>query len=87
MVSKYLLAALPPFLLYGGWKLASWAYINFHCQGNIKGLQPCYAGSIDIAPLLGIGLFWCQVLWVPAIAVSGLFLLRIYRGQDNKIGL
>lgn len=82
---KYLLAILPPLLFLSGWKIASWAYKHFECQGHLKGLQPCYVGDFDIVPLLGFGLFWYQILWYPAIAVSGWLLLRTYRKQRTAI--
>jgi hypothetical protein len=75
---KYILAVLPPVLFYGIWQLADWAYIHYECQGNLKSLESCYAGSHNIIGFLGIGLFWCQILFYPAIVFSGLLLIVVY---------
>ncbi|WP_417071164.1 hypothetical protein [Niveibacterium terrae] len=66
---RYMLSALPVALAVGGWRLSAWAYAYFNCTGTLKNLNPCHAGNIDLLPLLGFGLFWCQILtWVAAPA-------------------
>ena len=65
LASRCMLAWMPAAVTLGGWQLAAWAYAYFSCQGNIKSLAPCFAGSFNITPLLGLGLFWLQLLaWV-----------------------
>jgi len=81
---KYILASLPPFLLFGGWKLSDWAYHYYACQGGLKNLQPCYVGTIDIMPYIGFGLSFCQIFWFPAIVFSAWLLLRI-KHKDEEI--
>jgi len=76
---RYLLAVLPAPAIWAIWQLSEWAYTYLGCSGHIKALQPCHAGPIDLTWWLGIGLFWCQILWVPAIALSGWLVLRVYR--------
>lgn len=65
--TKYFLALLPAILTVGWWQMAVWAYGHFGCEGNLKSLQPCFAGGVNILPALGFGLFWCQLLaWICA---------------------
>ena len=80
---KYLLDLLPVIVTASGWLLAAWAFDYFGCTGNIKDMQPCYAGSFNLLPFLGIGLFWCQILvWVMA-PVSLWLVFKVYvSGQD-----
>lgn len=64
---------MPVVVTVGGWQLALWAYEHFGCQGGIKNLEPCFAGDVNILPLLGIGLFWCQILsWLTVPISAGL---------------
>jgi hypothetical protein len=73
--TKYFFALLPAILTVGGWQMAVLAYGYFGCEGNIKNLQPCLAGGVNIVPALGLGLFWCQMLaWVCAPISLGLLL-------------
>ena len=85
---RYVLAASPALVTFGGWQLALWAYEHFGCQGNLKYLQPCFAGSINLLPWLGIGLFWCQLLfWVLGPVSAGLILsvaAKQYRAGRTK---
>jgi hypothetical protein len=74
-MTKYFFALLPAILTVGGWQLAVWAYGYYGCEGNIKTLQPCLAGRMNLLPALGLGLFWCQILaWVCAPISLGLLL-------------
>lgn len=80
---KYFFTSLPPFLLFGGWKLSDWAYHYFGCQGGLKSLHSCHMGTIDITLYMGFGLFWCQLLWIPAIVFSAWLLLRIKHKEED----
>jgi hypothetical protein len=71
MVWKYLLALLPAILTVGGWQAAVWAFDYFGCAGDIKHLQPCFAGGVDIMSAVGFGLFWCQILTWICVPISG----------------
>jgi len=75
MLWKYVLALLPAVLTLGGWQAAVWAFDYFGCTGNIKDLQPCFAGGLDVNVAIGIGLFWCQILsWICVPVSIGTFL-------------
>jgi hypothetical protein len=55
---KYFMALLPAVVTVGGWQ-AIWLVFNlFGCHGDIKHMQPCFAGPIDLLPLMAFGLFW-----------------------------
>lgn len=56
--TKYLLASLPAVVTLGGWQLALHLFDSLGCQGDIKHLQPCLAGALDLRPWFGLGLFW-----------------------------
>jgi hypothetical protein len=75
---RYLIALLPVVVTVGGWKLAVWAYANFSCQGNLKSLEPCFWGSINLTPWIAIGLFWCQLLSWVAAPLSLLLFLNVF---------
>jgi hypothetical protein len=75
--TRYALSLMPAALTLGGWQLAVWAYDYFGCQGNIKNLAPCYAGTINLLPWLGIGLFWFQILSYITVPVSAWFLINV----------
>lgn len=85
---RYFLAASPALVTFGGWQLALWAYEHFGCQGSLKYLKPCFVGSINLLPWLGIGLFWCQLLlWVLGPVSAGLLLsvaAKHYRAGHAK---
>ena len=68
---QYLLALLPALITVGGWQAAAWAFDYFGCSRNIKNLQPCFAGGVDIVPAIGLGLFWCQMLSWICVPISG----------------
>lgn len=83
---KYLLALLPIIVTAGGWLLAILAFDHFGCAGNLKDMQPCYAGSFNLLPLLGIGLFWCQLLLWVAVPLSFWLLLKVYASRHRANG-
>jgi hypothetical protein len=87
MPYRYLLALLPALLTVGGWQAATWAFDYFGCAGNIKDLQPCFAGGVDIMPGIGFGLFWCQVLsWICVPISGGKFLGVLARQIAAHVG-
>ena len=67
---KYLLALLPAAITVGGWQTALVAWDFFGCQGNLKTIQPCFAGTIDLMPFMGLGLFWLQLASYVTVPVS-----------------
>jgi len=75
--TRYALALIPTAITLGGWQLAVWAFGYLGCQGNIKELAPCHAGSFNLLPWLGIGLFWCPLLSFLTVPVSALFLIYV----------
>ena len=84
------MALLPAFLTVGGWQTAVWAYAYFGCEGNLKNLQRCFAAGINILPMLGFGLFWCQLLAWIAVPISLWLLIEVggrhigeYRRQNE----
>ena len=83
-----MLALLPAFVTVGGWQLATWVYGHFGCEGNLKNLQPCFAGSVNLLPWLGIGLFWLQLAtWVAVPVSAWLFIMTAARhiGSRNNV--
>lgn len=74
---RYTLALLPAAVSLGGWQLAVWAYGYFECQGNLKNLAPCSAGTIELLPWLGFGLFWCQILSYITVPVSAWLVINV----------
>ena len=81
---KYSFASLPFIATFGWWQLAAWAYSHFHCQGGLKDLRQCFAGSFDITWFLGIGLFFCQLLWVPAAVLSAVLAIAVFEKQNRE---
>lgn len=67
---KYLVALLPAAICLGGWQGAIWAFDFFECEGDIKHMHPCLVGTVNLLPLLGIGLFWLPILSVITVPVS-----------------
>jgi hypothetical protein len=67
---KYFLALLPAAITVGGWQAALFAWDFFGCQGNLKNMQPCFAGSISLLPFMGLGLFWLQLASYVTVPVS-----------------
>jgi hypothetical protein len=55
---RYLAALLPIVLTLGGWQLSVFLFEHLGCQGDIKHMKPCFAGGIDLLPVLGVGQFW-----------------------------
>lgn len=82
--AKYFLSALPFALTFAGWRLADWAYSHYQCRGGLKDLQPCFAGSLDITGLIGIGLFFCQLLWVPAAILSAVLSIAVFEKHNRE---
>jgi hypothetical protein len=84
--ARYIVSLLPLVLIGGFTLIAEWAFDAFGCEIRGKELPPCFVHGNNIAPLLGIGLFWCKLLlpvaWfisVPSliyIAISHLQILR-----------
>jgi hypothetical protein len=54
----------------GGWGAAALGYRVLGCLGGLKGLAPCTLLGADVRPLVGAGLFWCQLLAAPACLLS-----------------
>lgn len=82
---RYAAAFLPAVFTVGGWRWAVWAYEHFGCQGNLKSLEPCFAGSYNILPWLGFGLFWCQLLaWLAVPLSIGLLIVVGLQHKDEK---
>ena len=74
---QYLLASLPAAITVGVWQLASLAFNVFACHGDIKHLQHCFAGSIDLLPFMVFGLFWMQIASFATVPVSALMLVFV----------
>lgn len=83
---KYALALLPTVVTGGGWLLAAWAFDYFGCTGSIKYMRPCFVGSFNLLPLLGIGLFWCQILLWLAAPLSFWLVLKVYASRHGDNG-
>jgi len=84
--TKYFLASLPAIIAAGGWQGAVWAYSYFGREGNLKNLQPCFAAGLNILPLLGFGLFWCQLLTWIAVPISLWLFIEIGARQIGADG-
>lgn len=87
-MTKYTLAVIPPALFFALWKLGVFSYHYFSCQGNIKNLAPCSVGSIDLLPWLGVGMFWCPILFGLSLPISAFFLIDIgakHIGSKRKV--
>jgi hypothetical protein len=84
--ARYALAILPVAITGGGWLLATFAFQHFGCTGNIKYMRPCFAGSINLLPFLGFGLFWCQLLLWFAIPWSFWQALKVYASRKGGGG-
>jgi hypothetical protein len=80
-LKKYLVALLPTTITATGWQSAIWAYSYFGCQGNLKNVQPCFAGSLNIIPFLDFGLFWCQLLTFFALPLSSWLAIKVFAKQ------
>ena len=74
---KYLLALLPAAITVGLWQLAWLAFNVFGCHGDIKHMQHCLAGPINLLPFMGFGLFWMQLASLITVPVSALMLLFV----------
>lgn len=59
---KYIIVLLPVTLTLGTWQLATFLFQHFNCQGDIKHMRDCYAGNLNLLPLMEIGLFWAPLL-------------------------
>jgi hypothetical protein len=79
--AKYLLAFLPVIISGGGWLAATWAFDHFGCTGNLKYMQPCYAGPLNLLPFLGLGLFWCPLSLLMTVPWSFWLLLKARSGR------
>ena len=79
----YSLSMLPTIIFLGGWKLADWAYIYYKCEGGLKHLQPCYIEGYNIRTFLEFGLFFGQLLWIPAIILSVYLVTKVHE-KHNK---
>jgi len=82
-LKKYIVALLPAIITVGWWQSAIWAYTYFGCQGNLKNLQPCFAGSINILPFLGFGLFWCYILMFITLPLSFWLVIKMVAKQHR----
>ena len=83
---KYLLALLPAAITVGLWQLAWLAFNVFGCDGDIKHMQYCFAGPINLLPFMGFGLFWMQLaslITVPVSALMPLFVGSRHIGFHN----
>lgn len=81
--AKYLLALLPVIIPSSCWLAATLAFDHFGCTGNLKYMQPCYAGSLNLLPFLGFGLFWCQLLLFVTVPWSFWLLLKVRSGRAS----
>jgi hypothetical protein len=85
-IARYVFSLLPLAFIGGAVFLAEWVFERFNCIVRGKNLLPCIAHGMDIAPLLGIGLFWCKLLlpvawfisvpWFVYVAISHVQALR-----------
>jgi hypothetical protein len=78
---RYLVALIPAILFPIWAEVAEWAYVYFGCEGHLKALQPCFVNTYDIMPLVEFGLFWCKILWIPALFISGWLVNKAYQKQ------
>lgn len=74
---KYVLALLPAVTTVGLWQLSWLAFNIFECRGNLKSMEHCFAGSIDLLPFLGFGLFWMQLASFVSVPMSVLMLIFV----------
>jgi hypothetical protein len=74
---KYLIALTPILVTVGGWQLAVHVFEGLGCQGDIKHLQPCLIGTIDLRPWFGIGLFWFPLASFVATPLSVGWLTKV----------
>ena len=64
--------------------VADLAYGYFGCQGDLKNLKSCFINGYDIVGLLGIGIYWCKVLWIPFWLVAVAFVYDLYRRKTTN---
>ena len=84
---KYILALLPAAITVGLWQLAWLAFNAFDCHGDIKHMQHCYAGPLNLLPFIEFGLFWMPLASLITGPASALMLLvvgaRHLRGRNG----
>ncbi len=62
--TRYVLAAAPGAYCGLGWILATIGYGYFGCQGGLKHLHSCFAGTHDLTFLIGYGNFLMIVFYI-----------------------
>ena len=75
----YFLSSIPGIYFFGSWQFAEWAYVYFECKGGLKYLEPCYIGTYDIVPHLGFRFFLAKILWIPAVILSIILILKVHK--------
>ena len=73
-VVRYLLAFAPAALCLFAWQGSGWMVARLGCTWQGKSLSACYAGNFEVTPWLGAGVFWGQMLFIPAIVLSVILL-------------
>lgn len=74
---KYFLATLPAAVTVGVWQLAGLAFNVFGCHGDIKHMQYCFVGPINLLPFIEFGFFWMQLASLITVPASVLMLLVV----------
>jgi hypothetical protein len=74
---KYFLAFLPAAITVGVWQAAVLAFDVFGCHGDVKHMQHCFAGPIDLLPFMVFGLFWMPLASLITVPVSALMLIFV----------
>ncbi len=64
------IALAPALVTLGGWGAAALVYRALGCRGGLKDLAPCPLLGVDVQLLIGVGLFWCQLLVTPRCLAS-----------------
>ncbi|MDO9165152.1 MAG: hypothetical protein Q7U13_03510 [Rhodoferax sp.] len=74
---SYFLALLPAAITVGVWQVAWLAFNVFECHGDIKHMQPCFAGPINLLSFMEFGLFWMQLASLITVPMSALMLIFV----------
>lgn len=84
---KYVAALLPALVTVGWWQWAVWAFVHYGCIDTGKNLQPCFADGVNITGMIGLGLFWCQILSWVCVPLSLCLLFAVFirhGGRDQR---
>jgi hypothetical protein len=82
-----LAALLPALLTVGWWQWAVWAFVHYGCIDTGKNLQPCFADGLNITGMIGLGLFWRQILSWVCVPLSLYLLFAVltrHSGRDQR---